>query len=148
MLDYPIVTDKQLSQYRRTPKWKEHDQRLLKIHQSACPNVWIRLQNIYGRCHVNTLKIQFFLMNETYTDTHLGLLLERLFNIALMESWLEKSTKLRMLFRSQKTKFSPIGLCGWHQKWAGKNGISPLCGRNWWKSLILRSQHHFLITLT
>ena len=62
-------------------------------------------------------------------------------------TWLGKSTKLGMLFRSQKTKYSYRSM--WMtSKWPERSRIWLWCGRNWWKTLTLRSQYHFLITFT
>ena len=47
--------------------------RLLRIPMSECPDIWIRLplHDINGPNHGRALKIQWVLLNEICTDTHL-----------------------------------------------------------------------------
>ena len=48
--DYQTVTDKQLMQYLPTLKWKLEDApRLLKIPESECPDVWLRLPHTWPK---------------------------------------------------------------------------------------------------
>ena len=49
----------------------EHAPRLLKIPKSECPDFWIRLpRHKMAQHHGQTLKIQWFLVNDICTDTH------------------------------------------------------------------------------
>ena len=108
-VNYLIVTDKQLTQYRHTPR------RTLKNYFKF-PNQNVRMygyvfQNINGRNRGNTLRILLFLLKETCTDQDsCGKTVRK----SIDGTWLGESTKLGMLVRSQKTKVVLIGLCGWH----------------------------------
>ena len=108
-VNYLIVTDKQLTQYRHTPR------RTLKNYFKF-PNQNVRMygyvfQNINGRNRGNTLRILLFLLKETCTDQDsCGKTVRK----SIDGTWLGESTKLGMLVRSQKTKVVLIGLRGWH----------------------------------
>ena len=103
-------------------------------------------QNINGRSRGNTLKILLFLLNEICTGTHSQ---DSCGKDSSKKHWwnLPGKNKLGMLVRSWTTKVILIGPCGWHQN-GRKEAEFSLCERNWWKTLTLRSQHHFLITFT
>ena len=75
-------------------------------------------QNISDRSRGNTLRIVFFFLDESYTDTHSQESCGKDSSKKKKHWWNlvgEKSTKLGMLIRSQKTKIVLISLCGWHQ---------------------------------
>ena len=63
-------------------------------------------------------------------------------------TWLGKSTQIGNSYSFTENK-SYSYRCVWMtSKWSEEAEFYHLCGRNWWKTLILRSQHHFLITFS
>ena len=104
-------------------------------------DVWIRLpRHKWSKHHGQTLKIQWYLLDENCTVTHSQALCGKdNFENVLLGLGFEKSTKLGMSFCSSKTRTILNGLCGWLEE----SRIWVPCGRNWWNWSILQYQHHF-----
>ena len=126
----------------------EDAQKLLKIPKSEFPDVWIRLpKHSWPKSWKYIEDPVVPLERNSYGHPLAGLLWERQFEKALMELGWEKVPNWECFIRSQKTNIILVGLCGWHQNGGKEAECSSYVG-NWWKMLILRSQHHFLTTFT
>ena len=123
--------------------------RLLKIPKSECPDVWIRLpRHKWPKFWANIGDPVVPLERNLYGHPLAGLSWTRYFEQGLLELGWEKSVKLGMLTRSQKNKNYSCGSMCMISQWLERSRIWLPCGRNWWKSLILTNQLHFLITYT
>ena len=70
--------------------------RLLKIPKSECPDIRIRFHDVTGQHRGQTLKIQWFLLNEICTDVHSLVSCEKQFEEVLLELGWEKGTEMGM----------------------------------------------------
>ena len=106
LLDYLIVTDKQLTQYRHTPreKWRML-KKLLKNPKSECPDVWIRLpKHKWPKSWEYIEDPVVHLERNLYGHPLAGLLWERQFEKALMELGWEKVPNWECLFAHRNQK--------------------------------------------
>ena len=120
LLDYPIVTDKQLTQYRRTPKYKW---RMLKNYSKFTK------QNVrmYGYVFQKIEDPVVPLGRNLYGHALAGLLWERQFEKPLMELGREKVPNWDCFFVHRKQKLF-LSVCVDDIKMAGKKqNLDPMC---------------------
>ena len=129
--------------------------RQLRIPKSECPYIYIYIyiyiygyvcHDINGRTLCQTLKIQWYILNQLCTDTH-------------SQAFCGKDTSRKFCWSLDGNKFR-IGnvflfienrvnscRCTWMTlKWYEGSRVWVTCGRNGWNMLILTNQLHFLTT--
>ena len=122
----------------------------LKIHKSECPDVWIRLPKHEWPKSWEHIEDPVVLLERNFLRTPTRrTLVGKTIRKSIDGTWLGKSTKLRMLFRSQKNKKLFLSVCVDDIK-NGRNEaefssyVEEIDGRRGH----FGGQHHFLITFT
>ena len=97
----------------RTQVKMEDAQRLLKIRESECPDVWVRLpRHKWPNSWANIEDLLVPLERHSYGHPLAGLSWERLFDKDLLELGWEEVPNLGMYVRSSKTMVISVRKCG------------------------------------
>ena len=120
-----------------------------KSPKSECPDVWIRLpKHTWPKSWEYIEDPVVPLERNLYGHPLAGLLWERQFEKSIDGTWMRRSTELRMPICCLKTWTMLVGVRGWYQYGRKEAECSFNVEENWWKTLTLKNQHHFLITFT
>ena len=121
--------------------------KLLKIPKSECPDIWRRLpRHKWPKSLENIEDLVVPLERNLYGHPLPGLLWEKQFEEELLEFQWEKVPNWKCLFVHRKQQLFLSVFVDVIKKRMERSSIWHPSGRNWWRTLILMKQHHFLIT--
>ena len=142
-----MVQNNQLTQYQLKPKKMRDAPKFLKIPKSGCPDFWMRLPRHWWPKPWSNIEDRVVpLERSLYGHPLAGLLWERQSEKALLGQRCEKVPNWECVCLLIENKYYSCRYTWMTSKWLEESRIWVPCGRNWWKTLILENQHHFLTT--